>query len=179
MLKSKYKKKNYLVTFIILLSFILLSSGKGSCAKKEATFRGREITMVKVTEVALDQSTLSPIILLQDLSSDRYLPIFIGSNEALSIATQLENIKFPRPMTHDLMENILHAVHVSVKKVIVTDLIEQTFYAVIILKYKGRELTIDSRPSDAIALAIRVDAPIFVSSHLMQTKGVSKSAKSL
>jgi len=179
MLNNEIKKKKYLIIFTVLFTFIFLSSEKVNCAKKEDTFQGRKLTMVRVSEVALDPSTLSPIILLQDISSDTYLPIFIGSSEALSIASQLENVSFPRPMTHDLMKNILRAAHISVKRVIVTELIEQTFYAVIILKYRGRELVIDSRPSDAIALAVRVDAPIFVSSQLMQTRGVSKSTKPL
>jgi len=117
---------------------------------------------MKVTGLTIDPFTNMPIIILKDLDEKSALPIWIGLIEASAIATELEKIKLARPMTHDLMKNILVSLNVSVEKVEVNDLADNTFFARIFLKHQNEEHIIDSRPSDAIALALRVGAPIFV-----------------
>jgi hypothetical protein len=103
-----------------------------------------------------------PTIILRDEEEKRSLPIWVGIFEANAIALELEKISTPRPMTHDLIKNILESIDARVQKVVVTDLKENTFYAVLHLQMGEVEYTVDSRPSDAIALALRVAAPIFV-----------------
>ena len=117
---------------------------------------------MKVKQLALDPLSNMPMIVLRDEEEKRSLPIWVGLAEANAIALELEKIPTQRPMTHDLIKNILEAVDARVTKVVVTDLRENTFYAVIHLRLGNNELTVDSRPSDAIALALRVEAPIFV-----------------
>lgn len=117
---------------------------------------------MKVTGLTIDPFTSMPIIILKDLNEKSALPIWVGLIEASAIATELENIKLSRPMTHDLMKNMLDALDVKVKKVAVSELHDNTFYAHIILECGGKEIDLDSRPSDAIALALRTKAPIFV-----------------
>jgi bifunctional DNase/RNase len=110
----------------------------------------------------VDPITQMPIVILRDKEGQRVLPIWVGPSEANAIALQIENIATPRPMTHDLLRNVIHDLKASVLKVVVCDLQENTFYALIYLKLNGDTLAIDARPSDAIALALRTRAPIFV-----------------
>ena len=117
---------------------------------------------MKVRGLALDPVSNMPIIILRDDEEKRSLPIWIGIPEANAIALELEKVAPPRPLTHDLIKNILEAMEARVLKVVVTDLRDNTFYAVLHLRVGGAEYTVDSRPSDAIALALRVGAPIFV-----------------
>src|SRR3970282_957524 len=117
---------------------------------------------MSVRGIALDPITNMPIIILKDVEEKRALPIWVGIFEANAIALELEKIATPRPMTHDLIKNVLEALEAQVVKVVVTDLKENTFFAVLHLKLGTAEHTVDSRPSDAIALALRVAAPIFV-----------------
>jgi hypothetical protein len=128
---------------------------------------------MKVRGLALDPLSNMPIIILRDEEDKRSLPIWVGIFEANAIALELEKISTPRPMTHDLIKNILEAIDARVLKVMVTDLKENTFYAVLHLQVGGAEYTVDSRPSDAIALALRVAAPIYVD------EDVVRKAKSL
>jgi bifunctional DNase/RNase len=117
---------------------------------------------MKVKGVALDPMSNMPIIILRDDEEKHSLPIWVGIFEANAIALELEKIPTPRPMTHDLIKNLLEAMDARVVKIAVNDLRENTFFAVIHLRIGTNELTVDSRPSDAIALALRVGAPIFV-----------------
>jgi bifunctional DNase/RNase len=117
---------------------------------------------MKVRGLALDPLSQMPIIILRDEEDKRSLPIWVGVFEANAIALELEKISPPRPMTHDLIKNILESLDAQVTKIVVSDLKENTFFAVIHLRIGGNELTVDSRPSDAIALALRVSAPIYV-----------------
>ena len=110
----------------------------------------------------VDPITNMPIVILRDTAGDRVLPIWVGIFEANAIALQIENIATPRPMTHDLLRNVIHDLNAAVEKIVVSDLKENTFYALIHLRIDGGLVAIDARPSDAIALAIRVRAPIFV-----------------
>jgi bifunctional DNase/RNase len=123
---------------------------------------------MKVRGLALDPLSNMPIIILRDEEDKRSLPIWVGIFEANAIALELEKITTPRPMTHDLIKNILEALDARVLKVAVNDLRDNTFFAAIHLQLGESELTVDSRPSDAIALALRVGAPIFVEEEVVR-----------
>ena len=110
----------------------------------------------------VDPITNMPIVILRDRDGQKVLPIWVGIFEANAIALQIENIPTPRPMTHDLLRNIIQDLKASVQKIVVCDLQENTFYALIYLSRNGDTMAIDARPSDAIALALRTRAPIFV-----------------
>lgn len=110
----------------------------------------------------VDPITNMPIVILRDKEGDRVLPIWVGIFEANAIALQIENISTPRPMTHDLLRNVIADLHADVQKVVVSDIQENTFFALIYLSLNGGTVAIDARPSDAIALALRTRAPIFV-----------------
>jgi bifunctional DNase/RNase len=110
----------------------------------------------------VDPITNTPIIILRDKDGHRVLPIWVGMFEANAIALQIENVTTPRPMTHDLLKNVIQDLHGRIEKVVVSDLKENTFYALIYLRVNGDTIAVDSRPSDAIALALRARAPIFV-----------------
>jgi len=116
----------------------------------------------KIRGLMMDPITNSPIIILQDVKKNTLLPIWVGIFEANAIALQVERIDTPRPMTHDLIKNILMQLDAEIYKVVVTELKDNTFYALIHLKLNGEPIAIDSRPSDAIALALRTDSPIYV-----------------
>ena len=117
---------------------------------------------MSIKGLMVDPVTNMPIVILRDKEGQKVLPIWVGIFEANAIALQMENIATPRPMTHDLLRNILHDLHAVVQKVVVCDLQEHTFYALIYVTRNGDTLAIDARPSDAIALALRTKAPIFV-----------------
>jgi len=110
----------------------------------------------------VDPVTNMPIIILRDEAGDRVLPIWVGIFEANAIALQIENVATPRPMTHDLLRNVIQDLDGAVQKVVVSELKENTFFAVIHLDVRGEAVLIDARPSDAIALALRTKAPIYV-----------------
>jgi len=112
--------------------------------------------------LVVDPISKMPIIVLQDPETERILPIWIGVFEANAIALKIENITTPRPMTHDLLTNLLSRLSIAVERVTISDIRNNTFYAVICCRRGGEDLVIDSRPSDAIALALRTDAPIYV-----------------
>ena len=129
-----------------------------SRARKERKV-AREMRVVGIT---IDPATQSPIVVLRDLEGQNMLPIWIGILEANAIAVGLENVKLPRPMTHDLFKNIMDRIGVRLLRIEVVDIRDNTYYAALHLESGGKTLVVDSRPSDAIALAIRMDAPIFV-----------------
>jgi len=133
----------------------------------EKTLGATELEM-KIKGLMIDPITNMPIIILRDPGSSAVLPIWVGIFEANAIALQIEKIATPRPMTHDLLKSVLVNMQASVEKVVITDLKENTFYALIILRHDGRTVTIDSRPSDAIALALRTGSPIFVNSDVIE-----------
>jgi bifunctional DNase/RNase len=118
---------------------------------------------VKVMGIVVDPKASNPVVVLVDLSGQKALPIWIGVFEAEAISRGLEDVVTLRPMTHDLMKQILDTFQVTLNRVVIHDLKENTFYANLYLNVDGEELIVDSRPSDAIALAVRVKAPIFVS----------------
>lgn len=117
---------------------------------------------MKVAGIALDAGTRSPIVLLKDSSERRALPIFIGQDQARAIISVLERQEPPRPLTHDLITNIFDAWDMELEKVIIHDLRDHTFYAILCLNQGGVKKEIDCRPSDAISIALRTDSPIWV-----------------
>jgi uncharacterized protein len=121
----------------------------------------------KIKGLMMDPLTNSPIVVLQDTTSDTLLPIWVGIFEANAIALQIEKVDTPRPMTHDLMKGLLNQLNADVTKIVVTELKDNTFYAMIFLRVNGKTVTVDSRPSDAIALALRTDSPIFVTDEVL------------
>ena len=123
---------------------------------------------MKIRGLMMDPVTNMPIVILKDSGTDTVLPIWVGVYEANAIALEIEKVSTPRPMTHDLIKNVLTGLDAAVHKVVVTELKEDTFYAVIWLEREGRIISIDSRPSDALALALRVDCPIFVDDEVLK-----------
>jgi len=117
---------------------------------------------MSIKGLMVDPITNTPIVILRDKEGQKVLPIWVGIFEANAIALQIENIETPRPMTHDLLRNVIYDLKAEVQKIVVCDLQENTFYALIYLGLNGVTVAIDARPSDAIALALRTRAPIFV-----------------
>jgi bifunctional DNase/RNase len=117
----------------------------------------------------VDPVTNMPIVILRDKDGERVLPIWVGIFEANAIALQIENIATPRPMTHDLLRNVIRDLNGRVEKIVVSDLKETTFYALIYLKVGAESIAVDARPSDALALALRTQAPIFVEEHVIDS----------
>lgn len=128
-----------------------------------------------VHAITLDPDSNSPILILKEENGERTLPIWIGLLEATAIATEMEKIEFARPMTHDLLVNLLKKMEIKIPMIEISDLKDNTYYALITLKQGDRELTVDARPSDAVAIALRAEAMIFVNESVLKitqpTKG--------
>jgi bifunctional DNase/RNase len=124
---------------------------------------------MKIRGLLMDPVTNMPIVVLKDVSGSAILPIWVGIYEANAIALEIEKVATPRPMTHDLIRNLLFGLETGVKKVVVSDLKEDTFYAVIWLERNGELISVDSRPSDAMAIALRLDCPIYVADSVLKT----------
>ena len=133
---------------------------------------------MNISGLTVDPLTNSPIVILKEIDGEKTLPIWIGLLEATAIASELEGIQFSRPMTHDLLKNIVELVDVKVTKIEVCDLKNNTYYALIHIIHGGKEISIDSRPSDALALSLRVNAPIFVEEKVIeQSKQIDLQAE--
>ena len=130
---------------------------------------------MKIRGLMMDPVTNMPIVILKDVAGDAVLPIWVGIYEANAIALEIEKVTTPRPMTHDLIKNLLTGLDARVHKVVVNDLREDTFFAVIWLEQEGKVISVDSRPSDALALALRLDCPIFVEDEVLKTSKQSNS----
>ena len=128
---------------------------------------------MKVMGIALDTRTGSPIVVLHDKQNRRALPIWIGSAEASAIIRKIENLNVVRPMTHDLIPDIIQKTGYELDRIEINDVEQETYYATLFLKKGDEVLEIDSRPSDAIAVAIRVDAPIYVTANVLSNGSVS------
>jgi uncharacterized protein len=124
---------------------------------------------MRIRGLLMDPTTNSPIVILKDIQSETMLPIWVGPFEANSIASEIEKIAPPRPMTHDLLRNLVNLFGAEVRRIIVTELRDNTFYAVIEIEWQGEKLILDARPSDAIALALRADCPIFVNEEVVKS----------
>ena len=129
---------------------------------------------MKVDKLGIDLLTHDPVVILKDMDGKRFLPILIGPFEATAIALALEGAPVPRPLTHDLMRSILESLDASLEQVVVHDIRESTFFAKLILRTDGELQEIDARPSDAIALALRMKAPIYVSDKIVLEESVSE-----
>jgi bifunctional DNase/RNase len=126
---------------------------------------------VRVEGILIDNVNNSPVVLLREMDGDRVLPIFIGPLEASAIAYALDKTKFPRPMTLDLMRLLVEGLSGRVRRVIISKLESETFFADLVIERNGQVLTIDARPSDSVGLALRSDAPIFVAEEVMDKAG--------
>src|SRR5687767_12847335 len=125
----------------------------------------------------IDPITNMPIVILRDADSQHVLPIWVGVFEANAIALQIENVQTPRPMTHDLLKNVIDDLNARVERVVVSDLKENTFYATIHMKTSNHDVLIDARPSDAIALALRTRSPIYVEEAVIHSARAVESTK--
>ena len=130
---------------------------------------------MKIRGLMMDPVSNMPIVVLKDVNSETVLPIWVGVYEANAIALEIEKVTTPRPMTHDLIKNVLVGLDTRVHKIVVSELKEDTFYAVIWLERDGHIISIDSRPSDALALALRVDCPIFVEDDVLKNSKLASN----
>ncbi len=135
-----------------------------------------EIEM-KIRGLMMDPVTNMPIVILKDVDGNTILPIWVGIYEANAIALEIEKVTTPRPMTHDLIRTLLHGLEASVRKVVVNELKDDTFYARIWLEKDGRLMSIDSRPSDALAVALRLDCPIYVEDKVLKSSKMAGAAE--
>ena len=131
---------------------------------------------MKIRGLIMDPVTNMPIVILRESDSETVLPIWVGVYEANAIALEIEKVSTPRPMTHDLLKNLLIGLETTVRKVVVTELKDDTFYAVIWLDRAGEIISIDSRPSDALALALRMDCPIYVEEEVLKSSKLATAA---
>jgi bifunctional DNase/RNase len=123
---------------------------------------------VKIRGLMMDPVTNMPVVVLKETQGSGILPIWVGIYEANAIALEIEKVQTPRPMTHDLLKNVLTGLDVHVQRVVVSDLKDDTFYALIWMEREGRTMSMDSRPSDALALALRLDCPIYVEDDVLK-----------
>ena len=130
---------------------------------------------MKIRGLMMDPVTNMPIVVLKDVQGNAILPIWVGVYEANAIALEIEKVQTPRPMTHDLLKNVFLGLDVRVDKIVVNELKDDTFYALIWVEREGQMMTIDSRPSDALALALRVDCPIFVEDDVLKNSKLAAS----
>jgi bifunctional DNase/RNase len=124
---------------------------------------------MKIRGLMMDPVTNMPIVILKDVNGSAILPIWVGVYEANAIALEIEKVSTPRPMTHDLIKSMLAGLEAGIRKVVVNDLKDDTFYAVIWLEKDGKLISVDSRPSDALAIALRLDCPIYVEDSVLNS----------
>ena len=130
---------------------------------------------MKIRGLMMDPVTNMPIVILKDINGNALLPIWVGIYEANAIALEIEKVATPRPMTHDLIKSLLLGLGTGIRKVVVNDLKDDTFYALIWLERNGELISIDSRPSDALALALRLDCPIYVEEEVLKNSKLSSA----
>jgi bifunctional DNase/RNase len=130
---------------------------------------------VKIRGLMMDPVTNMPVVVLKETQGSGILPIWVGVYEANAIALEIEKVQTPRPMTHDLLKNVLNGLNVHVQKVVVSDLKDDTFYALIWMERDGHTMSMDSRPSDALALALRLDCPIYVDDQVLKSSKMATS----
>ena len=130
---------------------------------------------MKIGKLMMDPATNMPIVILKDTRGSAILPIWVGIYEANAIALEIEKVQTPRPMTHDLLKNLLLGLECHVQRVVVNELKDDTFYALIWIERNGQIMSVDSRPSDALALALRVDCPIFVDEEVLKSSKVTNA----
>lgn len=133
---------------------------------------------MSIDSIRVSLTNYQRVVILKVKDSDRYLPIWIGATEADAIALKLQDMNVPRPLTHDLLGSVISSLGAQVSHILVSDLSDDTFYAKIVLEFDGGQVEIDSRPSDAIALAVRADAPIFAEDAVIEKVGVRMDEES-
>src|SRR5579859_1116933 len=138
--------------------------------------KGRMEVEMKIRGLMMDPVTNMPIVVLKDLNGNTVLPIWVGIYEANAIALEIEKVSTPRPMTHDLIKTLLMGLGTGIRKVVVSELKDDTFYAVIWLEKEGELISVDSRPSDALALALRLDCPIYVDETVLKSSKSSSAS---
>lgn len=133
---------------------------------------------MKIRGLMMDPNTNMPIVILKDVASEVVLPIWVGIYEANAIAAEIEKVSAPRPLTHDLLKKLIGSLNGRLEKVVISELSDDTFYSVLWMKQDGEWVTLDARPSDAIALALRMDCPIYVSEALLaQARRMAQSGE--
>ena len=132
---------------------------------------------MKVKTIAMDTDNKNPVMILTDIEEKRYLPIWIGPYEAAAILDEMEGTSRPRPMTHDLMKIVFQHFHGKIRRVIVNELQDQTYFARMVVEHDGKETEIDARPSDSVAMALRFKAPIFVTEGVVQAAAIADKSK--
>lgn len=135
----------------------------------------RQEMEVKIRGLMMDPVTNMPIVVLKDVDSDALVPIWVGAFEANAIALEIEKIATPRPMTHDLLANLIRTLDGEVRRVVITELRDDVYYALIWMERSGELISLDARPSDALALALRTDCPIFLSEQVLRTTRVANA----
>ena len=135
---------------------------------QNGTHKASEIIEVRIRGLMMDPSTSMPIVVLKDVASETVMPIWLGIFEANSIALEIEKVAAPRPMTHDLTRNLIRNLNARLERVVISELKDDTFYATLWLQQGDEPLVLDARPSDALALALRADCPIYVTDEVMQ-----------
>jgi uncharacterized protein len=130
---------------------------------------------VRIRGLMMDPATNMPIVVLKDVASETVMPIWVGIFEANAIAIEIEKLSAPRPMTHDLTRNLIHHLNATLERVVITELRDDTFFAVLWMRQENESIAVDARPSDAIALALRADCPIYVSEQVMQSAKLNTS----
>ncbi len=173
------RRKEHLWTIIFFAFALVCLDCGGAIAKEKARIapEEKELIQVKIHRVTIDPNSMQPVVLLLDLKEERGLPVWIGANEAKAIDGEMQGIKNPRPFTHDLLENVLRKVNLSVRKVIITHSQGGTYFAKLIVEKDGGMLEIDARPSDSMVLALKFKAPIFISRKLFHEASVSLSER--
>jgi len=131
---------------------------------------------VRIRGLMMDPATNMPIVVLKDVGSDTVMPIWVGIFESNAIAIEIEKVAAPRPMTHDLTRNLMRHMNAQLEKIVINELRDDTFFAVLWLRQDGELVTMDARPSDAIALALRADCPIYVSEQVLQSAKLNMSS---
>jgi uncharacterized protein len=130
---------------------------------------------VRIRGLMMDPATNMPIVVLKDVASETVMPIWVGIFEANAIAIEIEKVAGPRPITHDLTKNLIRHLNGSLEKVVITELRDDTFFALLWMRQDNEQIAVDARPSDAIALALRADCPIYVSEQVMQSAKLNTS----
>jgi hypothetical protein len=144
-------------------------------AEQDKVRKGFRDVEVKVRGLTLDPATNMPIIVLKDVASDTVMPIWVGIFEANAIAIEIEKVAVPRPMTHDLARNLIRYLNYQLERVVISELKDDTFFAALWLRQGDQPMVIDARPSDAIALALRADCPIYVTEQVLQSAKLNTS----
>jgi bifunctional DNase/RNase len=135
---------------------------------QNGTHKASEIIEVRIRGLMMDPSTSMPIVVLKDVASETVMPIWVGIFEANAIALEIEKVAAPRPMTHDLARNLIRNLNARLERIVISELKDDTFYAALWLQQGDESLVLDARPSDALALALRADCPIYVTDEVMQ-----------